>query len=63
MIETTAMGAAFLAGLATGVWESARDLKQARKTGRVFHPFLAEEERQRLYAGWKAAVERVRSDR
>lgn len=63
MIETTAVGAASLAGLATGIWESARDLEQARKTDRVFHPSLAEGERQRLYSGWKAAVERVRSSR
>jgi glycerol kinase len=59
--ETTAAGAAFLAGLGAGVWKSGADLDRARHVERVFEPAMKAAERARLYDGWKAAVERARS--
>jgi glycerol kinase len=61
LIETTAMGAACLAGLATGVWRSAADLAPLRKVDRRFAPRMPAAEREALYRGWQAAVARVRS--
>ena len=60
VVESTAAGAAFLAGLGVGVWKNARDVERARKPDRVFKPKMKSRERDSLYAGWKAAVERVR---
>ena len=60
-IDTTAMGAAFLAGLGVGFWKGADELVRARKVDRAFVPEMAEEERKRLYGGWKEAVARTRS--
>ncbi|KGP83646.1 MULTISPECIES: glycerol kinase GlpK [unclassified Paenibacillus] len=54
--ETTALGAAYLAGLAVGYWNSADELMNHENTERVFHPVMAEEERSELYAGWQRAV-------
>jgi glycerol kinase len=57
-LETTAMGAAYLAGLATGVWDS-KDAVTARwQVARRFEPSMAEEGRVRLYQGWQEAVKR-----
>jgi len=63
VIETTAAGAAYLAGVGAGLWKSAKDLEAVRKVDRVFKPKMKATERQALYGGWKAAVERVRSGR
>ena len=60
-LESTGMGAAFLAGLAVGVWESAEAVAALRTSERTFVPAINEGERNRLYAGWQAAVQRVRS--
>ncbi|HYB91775.1 MAG TPA: glycerol kinase GlpK [Candidatus Binataceae bacterium] len=59
MAETTAQGAAMLAGLATGVWSSQADLTSLLKGGRVFRPRMKADERERLIAGWRDAVARV----
>ncbi len=61
VVETTAAGAAFLAGLATGVWKSGRDIEQARRSDRVFRPAMKRARREQLYRGWREAVARVRS--
>ena len=58
-IETTAMGAAFLAGLAAGFWRDPEDVAHARRRERRFEPRMGEAERESLYAGWKRAVERA----
>src|SRR5579871_1657604 len=58
--ETTALGAAFLAGLATGFWESREEIEGLWSVDRVFEPQIGEAEREAVYAGWKRAVERVR---
>ncbi len=59
-IETTALGAAFLAGLAVGFWESKEDIAKYQKTDKTFNPKMKEEKRSSLYNGWKRAVERSR---
>jgi glycerol kinase len=61
MVETTALGAAMLAGLAVGLWRSPSELAALGGSGRVFHPSMRSAERERLVNGWHAAVARVRS--
>jgi glycerol kinase len=58
--ETTALGAAFLAGLATGVWSSTDELAAAWRLDRRFEPRMAPADRERLLARWRRAVERSR---
>ncbi len=58
--ETTALGAAYLAGLAVGVWKNREELKALWKQDAVFVPRMPEEERQRLLDDWHRAVERSR---
>ncbi|HDJ6884794.1 TPA: glycerol kinase, partial [Staphylococcus aureus] len=55
--ETTALGAAFLAGLAVGFWESKDDIAKNWKLEEKFDPKMDEGEREKLYRGWKKAVE------
>ncbi len=62
-IESTGMGAAFLAGLATGMWESGYDINALRTAESRFEPSITQGKRDQLYAGWLDAVERVRSGR
>lgn len=57
--ETTSLGAAYLAGLASGVWSGLEELRKLWRAERVFEPTMSEEKRERLYAGWKAAVKRA----
>ena len=57
-VETTAFGAAALAGLAVGVYESLDELREIRRIDREFLPTMTAEERERLYSGWKDAVRR-----
>ncbi len=59
IIETTALGAAFLAGLATGFWEDENELKQIRKLDCTFNPLMNDDTRQHLYKGWQNAVKRA----
>lgn len=56
IIETTALGAAYLAGLAVGVWSSKEELKKSWKLDNRFEPAMAEEESAKLYKGWRKAV-------
>jgi glycerol kinase len=58
-LETTALGAAFHAGLATGVWSGLDGLPDTFAQARRFEPRMAGAERQRLIAGWKDAVTRT----
>ena len=57
-IESTALGAAYLAGLAVGFWKSTDEIRGYRKTERLFKPNMDISRRNELYAGWKRAVER-----
>ncbi|WP_338603232.1 glycerol kinase GlpK [Sulfolobus tengchongensis] len=58
IMETTSMGVAMLAGLATNYWNSLDELKQKWKVDKEFVPIMDSKERERLYAGWKEAVKR-----
>ncbi|MBE3579052.1 MAG: glycerol kinase GlpK [Caldanaerobacter subterraneus] len=59
VIETTALGAAYLAGLAVGFWNSREEIEKNWNIDRRFKPAMAEEKREKLYRGWKKAVERA----
>ncbi len=61
MTETTALGAAYLAGLKAGFYRSIDDISEHWKCERVFRPSLSADERERLYTGWLDAVRRVRN--
>jgi glycerol kinase len=54
--ETTALGAAYLAGLATGFWTSREEIASQWAVDRRFEPAMGEDRRQALYQGWKDAV-------
>ena len=59
--ETTALGAAYLAGLAIGYWDSKEEIAQLWQTEHTFEPTISEEERNKLYSGWKKAVTATRA--
>ena len=61
--ETTALGAAYLAGLATGYWESIEHIKNLWAADKEFTPSAGADEVSALKAGWKNAIERTLSDR
>ncbi len=60
MVETTAFGAAALAGLAAGVWSGTDEIAALRESARVFAPQREQNVCQELYRGWRRAVERAR---
>lgn len=60
IIETTALGAAYLAGLAVGFWTSKEDIKNNWRLNRQFVPNLSEELRTKYFKGWKKAVEKAK---
>ncbi len=55
-IETTALGAAYLAGLTVGYWKSREEIRENWQTGAVFTPSMKEERRKELLGGWRRAV-------
>ncbi len=57
--ETTALGAAYLAGLAVGYWNDPGDVTRNWAVDRTFTPVMGDEQRTRLYRGWKKAVSRA----
>jgi glycerol kinase len=59
-IETTALGAAYLAGMATGFWKSVAEVENFWRAERRFEPAMDEGTRARLFSGWKDAVARCR---
>lgn len=59
--ETTALGAAYLAGLATGFWSSQEEIAEQWALEKLFEPMMPAEQREALYAGWKRAVERAQA--
>lgn len=59
VIETTSLGAAYLAGLAVGYWKDAREIKKCWASDRIFHPGAGKKSMDKLYAGWREAVERT----
>ena len=58
--ETTALGAAYLAGLAVGFWSSQEEVAKQWAIDRTFEPAFSADQREALYADWKKAVERSR---
>jgi glycerol kinase len=58
MVETTAFGAAFLAGLAAGVWSDIGEINDIRVSDRIFVPQMDEEKAKEYYKTWLRAVER-----
>jgi len=61
MVETTALGAAYLAGLQAGVYESLEALQETWQCDRRFEPQMSKEKRDELYAGWYSAVAKLQS--
>ena len=59
--EATALGAAYLAGLATGVWKDTAEIESNRQVDKIFVPSMTKELRNKKYSDWKRAVERSRS--
>ncbi len=59
-IESTALGAAFLAGLGAGIYTNLEEIAEIREIDKVFSSEISEEDREKLYAGWKTAVEACR---
>ena len=55
-VETTAMGAAYLAGLAAGYWKNQEEVKENQETDRIFTPELDEKTRRTMVRGWEKAV-------
>jgi glycerol kinase len=58
--ETTALGAAFLAGLGVGLWKSPDELRERRAVAARYEPAMSQDQRDATYAGWLRAVERAR---
>jgi glycerol kinase len=61
VVETTALGAAIAAGLGSGIIPDLKTAAANWQQEREFTPEMAEPERERLYAGWKKAIGRIRS--
>jgi glycerol kinase len=61
VLETTALGAAYLAGLGVGLWPGPEALRDLWRLDRAFRPSMAADRREALYAGWRRAVERARA--
>lgn len=60
--DVSALGAAYLAGLATGVWQSEAEIAELPRPHDSFEPHMADSERTELYAGWQQAIARVSFD-
>ena len=60
LTEITALGAAYLAGLAVGFWRDPSELASLWKPGRMFQPSMARDQCESLRAGWQKAVERAK---
>lgn len=58
--ETTALGAAFLAGLAVGFWQSKEEIASKWQSAKIYEPGADHARRERLYADWKKAIERAK---
>jgi len=57
--ETTALGAAYAAGLAVNFWDNLEDLRINWQADKTWTPLMAEEQRDRLFRGWLRAIERT----
>jgi glycerol kinase len=59
--ETTALGAAYLAGLAVGYWKTPADIDRQWQSERLFEPRMSSDHAEQLMSEWKRAVERSKS--
>ncbi|HSV43068.1 MAG TPA: FGGY-family carbohydrate kinase, partial [Candidatus Bathyarchaeia archaeon] len=59
VIETTSLGAAYLAGLAVGYWESANEIRTCWQADRIFKPQMPQEQAGNFYQGWQRAVQKT----
>jgi glycerol kinase len=59
--ETTALGAAYLAGLAVGFWSDTAEIEKNHRVEARYVPQMPGDERERLYVGWQRAVERAKA--
>jgi glycerol kinase len=59
VIETTSLGAAYLAGLAIGYWRNSDEISACSREDRVFSPRMSRDEATSLYQGWQEAVRRT----
>ena len=55
--ESTAAGAAAFAGLATGYWKNIEEIAASINTNKTFYPSIDKEEREKMYSGWKKAID------
>ncbi len=62
VIESTSLGAAFLAGLGSGFWREAQDLIESRRVERIFRPAMADSLREKLLAGWEKALRQAMTE-
>ena len=62
VIESTALGAAQLAGVTIGLWKGKKDLNEMHRTQHIFTPKMNNKKRQELYAGWVKAVQRAQNN-
>jgi glycerol kinase len=60
-VETTALGAAYLAGLGAGLWESTAAIERLAVDERKFRPAMTRGQAAKLYGGWQAAVRKARA--
>ena len=60
VVETTALGAAYLAGITSGMWSDAEELRNNERIERTFTPSIDGEERAKLLSGWRSAVSAAR---
>ena len=61
VVETTALGAAYLAGLAVGFWKDLDEIEAIREVDKIFEPQMPLVKRDEIYHGWLRAVERSRN--
>ena len=59
-LQTTALGAAFLAGLSSKYYKNLDHIKSIHHCQKLFEPMMSEEDREKFYSGWKKAVEVTR---
>ena len=59
VLETTSLGAAYLAGMTVGLWKGIKELKGLWREERTFKPEMDPKRREMLYKGWKAALKRA----
>ncbi len=60
-LESTSLGAAYLAGMGSGFWRDPEELTRIRTGGRVFNPAMDKQIRDRLYAGWQKALRQAKT--